>query len=354
MRAVAVLALVAACGRVGFTGGTPARPAHSTLALDRVAPGEPVADFPLLVVLDDTRADRSVLAPDASDLRFTAANGMPLAFELEQVGAAGGAPLVAWVRVPSIPDASVTITASYGDDSAAQATGAVWSDAYEAVWHMTGTAALIDSTAHHRDGVATGTTEAVGQIATARSFDAAAKDWIAIADGASIEPAAMSLSAWIYLRSPEGIDEYFSIVTREQDDSGMDDFFLGTALQRVYGDVYTDSGPNMLNGSATTLDTWLHLAFTWDGSQMSSYLGATATGPQPATGTLDDSVGLVYIGADRNNDSGTSPPDLADANYIDGMLDEIRIENVARDAAWVAYDLASQQDAIISYGPVER
>ena len=155
------------------------------------------------------------------------------------------------------------------------------------------------------------------------------------------------------MRSAEASDDYFSIVTREQGDSFADDFYLGTELQQAYGDIYT-TGASMVVGAMLSLQTWAHLAFTWDGSQMFAYLGMQATGPAPASGQLDDSGGPIYLGADRNNYDEMTPAGVPDLNFVDGSLDEVRIENVARSPAWLAYDLASQQDAIISYGPVVR
>ena len=350
MRTVALLAAIAACGHVGFDGGTPTQ---STLSLDRMIPGEPLTDFPLLVVLDDTRADRATMQPDASDLRFYAADGSPLAFEIEQVGAPGRAPLVAWVRIPSIPDATMTITASYGVSGWPRATSSAWSDAYEAVWHMTGSGALLDSTAHHRDGVASGTTSVAGQIGAARSFDSSQQDWIGVADGGTIHPQALTLSGWIYMPTPEGPSGYDGIVTREDEDSsGGDDFYLATTEQAAYGAVTVDDVEVQQEGAAIQLGQWTHLVATWDGQQLATYVGATGFAPVPAQGTLAADTTPVYIGADRNDESGTTPDGVADDDFTDGSLDEIRVENVARDAAWIAYDLASQQDQIITYGPV--
>ncbi|HTR55101.1 MAG TPA: LamG domain-containing protein [Kofleriaceae bacterium] len=349
MRGVVLLAL-AACGRIGFDAGTPT---HSQLSLDRAVPGEPVTDFPLLVILDDTRANRTVMEPDASDLRFSAADGTPLAFEIERVGAAGGAPLVAWVRIPYVADATATITASYGVPGLARAPGTAWSDAYEAVWHMTGSGPLVDSTTHHRDGVATGTTEVAGQIATARAFDGAKEEWIGVADGASIQPPELTMSGWIDMASDEA-SGYYGMVTRELDDGGGDELYLGTMSQLAYGGAGANGVPDAITGPMLQLRQWTHVVFTYDGARMLSYAGTTPGAPLVASGPIADSGDPVYIGADRNNSGGTTPVGVPDIDFVNGAVDEIRIENVARDAAWIAYDLASQEDAIISYGPFTR
>src|SRR5436190_16378027 len=103
MRALApTLAVLAGCGRIGFEdrGGGDApvardARARSRLMVDRQLPTTPLADFPLPVILNDTRADLSLLA--ASSFRAFAGT-TELDVEVETVN--GENPFVAWVRVP--------------------------------------------------------------------------------------------------------------------------------------------------------------------------------------------------------------------------------------------------------------
>ena len=78
---------MAACGRRDFNIPTDATnpddatlaeefpTKRSTLRLNRVTNTETLEDVPLLVTLDDTRADRTTLRADAGDLRFRDADG---------------------------------------------------------------------------------------------------------------------------------------------------------------------------------------------------------------------------------------------------------------------------------------
>jgi hypothetical protein len=337
----------AACGRIGFDDSGQV---GSTLAIDRLGPGEALADFPLLVVLDDTRAARDVMQPDASDLRFYASDGSLLAHEVEQVGKPGGAPLVAWVRVPVLTDATTTIDVRYGDPSAPAASGSAWSDAYEAVWHMTGTGPLPDSTTHHRDGVATGTSSAMGQIAAARKFSRAAQDWIGVSVGAF--PVATA-SLWMNMASVSvDPDRYYTGVAREYLDTVSDDYYLGTQHEACYG-AFTVDAVNAIDfyGPAINVGDWAHIVATYDGNTAMGYCNGVAFNPGPLTGSLGSSQPVVYLGADRNAIGAENVPDNA---FLDGMLDEVRLENVARSPAWIAYDEASMRDQLITYGPLER
>ncbi|HRC57150.1 MAG TPA: hypothetical protein PKU97_14550, partial [Kofleriaceae bacterium] len=86
------IALACGCGRIDFEGQGAFEPtgyaAWSTLAVTlppQRSSAEPLVDFPLLVVLDDSRARRDLMSPDGADLRFFDASGQLLAHELEQV-----------------------------------------------------------------------------------------------------------------------------------------------------------------------------------------------------------------------------------------------------------------------------
>ena len=94
-------------------------------------------DFVALVVLDPTRIDYGLTQPDGADLRFTDADGTPLAYEIDE-WVAGGTSYV-WVRVPQIDAASDAdfIYLHYGDPAltAGQDPAAVWAG-QGSVWHL--------------------------------------------------------------------------------------------------------------------------------------------------------------------------------------------------------------------------
>jgi len=60
-----------------------------------------VTDFPLLVWLDKQYFDFSQAKPNGDDLRFTSADGKPLAYQIEQWNAQSGIAAI-WVRIPTI------------------------------------------------------------------------------------------------------------------------------------------------------------------------------------------------------------------------------------------------------------
>jgi hypothetical protein len=346
---VVVLLLTSACGRIGFSAGTDSGVPATRSELTLSAPTETLVDFPLLVIVDDTRAARDRMQPDASDLRFFDAGGNVLPHEIEQVGAAGGLPLVAWVRVPII-DEPITLTMEYGATPTATSTQPVWSASYAAVYHLSN---LRDSTPAANVGVWSGGAEkiAAGRIGDAHVFEESTTDAVVLGGtGALTFPSGITVSAWMQpssLTSPSG---YNAAVTKEYMGAG-EVFWLGIEDAPRLGciEIGTTNGLNA-GGSAGivfTLGSWHHVTLTYDGVLTERIFvdGAVARTTNPG-GSLVQATFPIIVGADANAESGP------DDDWFDGTIDEVRVETAVRSPGWIAYDVASQRDEVITYGPV--
>ncbi len=349
-----VVAFAAGCGRLDFapttsSGDAGAPTARSQLVLSH-DPGELLADFPLLVVLDDTRAARDLMLPDASDLRFYDAGGNVLAHEIEQLGAPGAAPMIVWVRVPQIAGASTTLAIDYGRAEPPDATGSVWSEAYRAVWHLVD---LTDATPNHHDGAWLGgpMTSAAGIAGPTLAF--MIDDAIAIPDAADLAfTTALTVSGWIAPVALDATSGYTCIVARQNGSSVDDDFWLGADNPTAFADsvVSVPSGTQIgTAGHAIPTGTWTHLAMTYDGATERLYVDGAQVTTTTTSGALRDGGHPILIGADHNSNSA-----LPDADFVDGRVDEVRLEAIVRSAGWLAYDDLSVRDELIAYGPVAR
>jgi len=99
-------------------------------------------DFPALVRLDADGFDFHQAQPHGEDLRFTTANGTPLAHQIEEWDAVRGTASI-WVRIPEIRGkADQEIRMLWGNPSATNVSdgGSVFnsSNGYASVWHMNG------------------------------------------------------------------------------------------------------------------------------------------------------------------------------------------------------------------------
>ena len=126
----------------------------------------------MLVVLNSSRINYSQTQNAGEDLRFTDADGTTeLSYEIEEWDEAGTS--YVWVKVPQIDASSSAdyIWMYYGNATAldGQDPAAVWSNGFQAVWHLHND--FCDSTSNNVDGTNSGTTDVAGQIGDAQNFD---------------------------------------------------------------------------------------------------------------------------------------------------------------------------------------
>ena len=167
----------------------------------------------MLIVLNSSNIDYTQTKNDGSDLRFFAADGTPLAYEIEQWNEGGDSSV--WVRVPQITGSSNSdsIWMYYGNNAAepGETSGGVWDSNFVGVWHLneeqTGSSGAVvykDSTSYGNDGLDwVAATGQEGQVTDGQEFGA--NDWIEIAHDASLDLRdSMTISFWIKPTSDSG------------------------------------------------------------------------------------------------------------------------------------------------------
>jgi hypothetical protein len=342
MRGGLVIALaVAGCG---FRHGQAVQAASDTLSTDGSAWAHArtltidnaglaaLADFPLLVVLDSTRIDYASTSAAGSDLRFTDNSGAPLPYEIESWNPSDRS--FVWVSVPAIAaDTTTTITMLYGNPDAAdgQQPNAVWDPGFLGVWHL---ADAHDSTGKHVSADM-GSTATMGPVGAARAFagspqyiDTGVDDYLVnFTIECWMRPAAPATTAGPSGPLSRGLNYQF------QWDCGSLSYCKtanvqnsGTPLLVTYGDP-----PDQV---------WSHIVATFDGTTLQTYLagasamsGTTALAPAQDTGgtKLGARVDLTY--------------------YFVGEVDEARISNVVRPAAYVTASHRAMTDTYVTFGP---
>jgi len=98
----------------------------------------------------------------------------------------------------------------------------------------------------------------------------------------------------------------------------------------------TLNGPTVdldAGAGAVTVGSWHHLAATWDGATLRAYVDGTEVGNVAASGLLGVGPAMtVTLGNVATADRG-----------IDGVIDEVRVEGVARSPAWLAAASSNQR-----------
>jgi len=317
--------------------------ARSTLTLDRMSPTSPLASFPVPIFLDDTRAAPALLTPETFHAR---SGSTELPVEIDSLGP----PFVAWILVPQIAGTTTEITIEYGADIAARTP--VWDASYAGVWHMTADGR--DAGSFARASTANALTEINGVLGRASAYTPAQHSCIVVPSLTSYAFTNVTLSGWIRLNRSATTADFYTIMTRQLDDLTTDDFIIGTRPPiTAFGNVATDMTNPTRVGSALASDVWHHVAYVYDFANHASalYVDGAVLDAGAASGLPMASARPAFIGCGRNGS--VLPVDQPDGDYVDGALDEVRLETTARSAAWIGYEYASSLDQVITYGPVE-
>jgi len=345
MRAVVALLIVAGCGRINFDGRSAACDAclnanhtvHSQLDLDRQVPTMPVLDLPVLVVLDSTRFDFAAARSDLGDLELVM-DGESLPYEIESLGP----PAMVWVRVPRLTSA---LHLYYGSGEPPSFSGTVWSS-FIGVYHLMSNK---DATTRGNDGIVTGT-HTVGKIANGLDLVPASVAHVEILHRDQVTTwsgEAITVSAWLNARSWP-TSTFATLVARQGGTTVQDDFALGVMNGTLQAEIITSNGYKSVAIASITTNEWHHYRMVFDGSDLHVYVDDRGASIGHG-GLLQQSANPLHIGADSND---AAP--VAEAEFVDGVMDEVRIDSVARDPFWILLDHASQTDSLITYGPIER
>jgi hypothetical protein len=245
--------------------------------------------------------------------------------------------LVAWVRVPTLSaTADTTIYMYYGNAAVALATQnptGVWNSSFREVFHLhepSGT--LYDSTANGYTGAAVGSAAqgVNGKISKAVQFDGSVNGHVTLSDGTMARDQTFTFSAWVWANTLNS--QWEGIVTKGRDSN--DDWhgiWINDSNLLSFGWEST-GGPGNLDGSLLSAGQWYYVAATYDGTNRRLYLNNAPDGAPGLTGPHDtDIVENTLIGEDYPNGSA-----------LEGLVDEVRISNVARDLCWIQTDHSNQ------------
>jgi hypothetical protein len=298
-------------------------------------------NFPML--MDITDADLRYMAQnDGDDIVFTDGNGNKLVHEIELYNNNSGH-LVAWVKIPLIsPTADKTIYMYYGNPYALnqENASAVWDSNFVMVQHLEESSATrYDSTSNRNNGTAYGgiVKSAAGKIDGADVFDGV-NDYITVKNSPSLDPSsAITIELWMKLNST---GNYINLVGKGE----YSQYYLrlGSAEGSVYWYVkFSDGTTKYISGSiGWKWNTWHHVVATVD--TLAQVMKVYLDGVEKLGGTFAGGKTII---------STTNPLLISNTNtrFVKGTLDEVRISNVARSAAWIQTSYNSEKDPTTFY-----
>ena len=137
----------------------------------------------------------------------------------------------------------------------------------------------------------------------------------------------MTLEAWV---NPSAIPNAW----RDLVYKGDDNYYLSTSSSAssrpAAGGIFSGSYGETFGTSALPLSTWTHLATTYDGSTLRLWVNGVQVSSKAQTGTLKTSTNPLSIGGDAIY-----------GQYFSGLIDEVRVYDVARTQAQIQSDMAT-------------
>lgn len=321
-------------------------------------------NFPLMVKLVDGvnfDYDHSLdPAGSGADIRFLNESGNALRYEIEDWNDGGTS--IVWVKVPRINDDDTTIIYMYygnSDASDAQDTENVWDENYMLVQHLQEDTALIncmkDSTYNNNDGtpyrIDPGPTividslyTSLGKINGACDFEGTNTNYVRVPaklDSTLSINKEITIEVWV---NGESFSDTNTIVARGIKASWSDNSYSAGLLDGRPIFVWGDQGS--VSGNSSLLEgSWYYLAFVAD-EPGANALKIYENGEFEQDASTTDNPGSISaqlnIGTDGN------------ANNFDGIIDEVRISNIARSDTWLKACFYSGNDELIDFGDEEE
>ena len=142
----------------------------------------------------------------------------------------------------------------------------------------------------------------------------------------------MTLEAWVYPTA--AATNWSTVVMKEQPGDLVYTLYAGSPANQpnVYLNTATDASSErgIAGPSALPLNTWSHLAGTYDGATLRLYLNGVLVASQAVTGAMVSSTGALRIGGNG-----------VWGEYFTGRIDEVRIYNRALSAAEIQRDMTT-------------
>jgi hypothetical protein len=185
----------------------------------------------------------------------------------------------------------------------------------------------LDSSGNSNTGTVSGATRsASGRYGGALSFDGT-NDRVNVTDSASLDlTTGMTLEAWV---RPTALSIWRTVILKEQPGSLVYALYANTDINRPSIEASMPGAYNIQTGtSQLPLNTWTHLAATYDGATLRLYVNGVQVGSRGVTGNVLVSTGALRIGGNA-----------VWGEYFSGLIDEVRIYNRALTQTEIQNDM---------------
>jgi hypothetical protein len=184
---------------------------------------------------------------------------------------------------------------------------------------------LTDVTGKGHTGTIREATWTTGKYGKALTFDGV-NDWVTINDAADLHlNAAMTLEAWVY---PTANTSWRTAILKETTgDLAWALYSSGSAKPSAWAATSTGMG-STTGPTAPALNTWTHMAASYDGANLRLFVNGTQLSSAARTGPLLSSTGALRLGGNS-----------LWGEWFAGRLDDVRIYNTALTPTQIQTDM---------------
>jgi hypothetical protein len=323
-----------------------------TIHHTKVSGSASLVNFPVLVSVTDPNLATvanggNVGRSDGGDILFTASDGATqLAYEMESYNGSTGQ-VIAWVDVPTLsPTADTVLYVYYGNPAAAnqQNPAGVWNSNYAGVWHLPNGSTLTanDSTGNGNNALTlNGTSAGAGEIDGAASLNGTS-NYIEVPNGSSLNGwSQQTVSVWI--KAQTDMTNNARLIEKGANNEWTLAFNYGGANQELTLQNLGANSPAITTSIAVADNTWHKVDVTINNTSLAIaiYVDGVLNVAGTSAGAAASTSNNVYMGEYGGG-----------GYFYQGLLDEVRISNTVRPAAWIAteYNTESSPATFLSEG----
>ncbi len=275
---------------------------------------------------------------DGDDIIFLDTSNLQLPHEIEYFDITYNsthAYLVAWILIPHLSGSmNTTITMYYGNPTALnqEQSNGVWNSSYRGVWHLQESSGpYVDSSPYSNDGQLGGNapSQIIGSSGIGLNFDGS--NYISIPNSIDLQLSGeVTIETWVQIQGASGA--YMGIAGK------LDDTF--------------DNGYALVRHSDNTFKLWVGNGVMTSADSDSTY---TDSDWHHVVGVINNGMNTLYIDGNLQTDFDTNTlidsGEVAhiarqyynfDSRFWQGSIDELRILNVSKSAAWISTEYSNQ------------
>ncbi|MEU8272123.1 Ig-like domain-containing protein [Sphaerisporangium sp. NPDC049002] len=185
-----------------------------------------------------------------------------------------------------------------------------------------------DASGQNNTGTTTNTTWVNGKYGKALAFNDSSGSSVRVPHSSSLRlTGGMTLSAWV---NPTSISGYRTVMMKDHVNGSAYGLYASNGTVPSAWLLKPDAAShNILNGTTgLPVNTWSHVAVTYDGTMARLFVNGTQVSQLPMTGSLVDDGGALRLGGNTKW-----------GEFFSGLIDEVRVYNRSLNAAQIQGDM---------------